>query len=284
MRIIYRNIREAAGSTALLALLLLAAAPAQAALRFHWVDSFSPDEQVMLSSWLDETRTALERLVGPLPFDVDLYLHRRDGAREPVPWANTRRGSRQGVNLYVDPARPLQAFRDDWTAPHELSHLVLPYLGSSNAWFAEGFASYMQFQVMHAMGVISSEEVEQRYLSRLERAEQDYAYPGVAFVAAAPRLRQERKYPVMYWGGALYFLQVDRALHELGAPGLPEQLRAYVACCRTATGGETPATLAATFDRLSGTQAFSTTLARFEAARGFPDYAWLRDPASAGEP
>src|SRR5690606_12588924 len=108
-----------------------------------------------------------------------------------------RRWRGQHVHFHVDPRHPPEAFRGDWTAPHELSHLILPYLGRPAAWFAEGFASYMQYQVMIAMGLLSEAEAGERYRERIGRAAERYRYPEISFVEAAPRLHDDRQYPVM---------------------------------------------------------------------------------------
>jgi len=69
-----------------------------------------------------------------------VHFHRRDAGA----LGHTRRSRRQSVHFYVDPQFSYDALRRDWTASHELSHLVLPYLGAEHIWFAEGFASDMQ--------------------------------------------------------------------------------------------------------------------------------------------
>ena len=255
---------------AVLAPALLLWTPADASLRFEWSDKFSPAEQQKLVHWVTETQAGVERLVGPFPFDVHVTFHRRDGAREPVPWANTRRGRVQGVHFHVDPRYSLEGLRADWTASHELSHLAFPYLGSRHAWFAEGFASYMQYQVMQAMDVLSPEEVEGRYQAKLALAERRYRYPGRSFADAAPRLRAEGNYPTMYWGGAVYFLQVDAALREQSGRGFVNVLRDYVACCRRRNHDLDG--LLAELDRLSGSTVFSTHYRQFQTRKGFPDY------------
>lgn len=73
-----------------------------------------------------DTVSALEDLIAPLPFDIDIHFYRVIDRGEPVPWANTRRGRRQGINFHVGPAFRRRAFYADWTAPHELSHLLIP--------------------------------------------------------------------------------------------------------------------------------------------------------------
>ncbi|MFU8821098.1 MAG: hypothetical protein ACNA8G_06030 [Gammaproteobacteria bacterium] len=252
---------------------LLLSAVAQAGLQFHWQDAFTVQEQAKLRAWIEETHAALQDLVGPMPFDVHVFMHRRDGASEPVPWANTQRSRSQGVHFHVDPRYPLASFRRDWTAAHELSHLVLPYLGTRHAWFSEGFASYLQYQVMHAQGVLSAQSVARRYRRNLERAARSYPYPSQPFARAAPRLRAEGKYPTMYWGGAVYFLQVNEVLQHRSGLDLRGVLRDYVACCHERRSS-LPA-LVAELDRVAGSDAFSRELRKFEATPGFPRYGHL---------
>ena len=44
----------------------------------------------------------------------------------------------------MDPDRPLDDLRTDWTATHEFSHLLLPYVSRRDRWLSEGLASYYQ--------------------------------------------------------------------------------------------------------------------------------------------
>lgn len=259
----------------------MAVAPGAAEVRWHWQDRFTPVERQRLQSWVMQTVAGLERLVGPLPFDLHVTFHRRRDAGEPVPWANTVRSGRQGVHFHVDPGYPLRRFLEDWTAPHELSHLVLPYLGRRNAWFAEGFASFMQYRVMQAMGVIDAAEVRRRYRRHLEHARRDYPFADSPLAAAAPRLQAERKYPVMYWGGAVYFLRADAELRGRYGRDLFAVLADYLACCRR-DRSDLPG-LTRELDRLTGGDVFSRHLVPFMRDPGFPAYEDLLMPmARAG--
>lgn len=262
-------------SSLLVLLLSLSLGPAQASagLVWHWRDNFDPDEQGRLRGWVTEVYLALERLAGPLPFDVHIVFHRRDGAPEPVPWAHTDRSRAQAVHFHVDPSYSSASFRADWTAAHELSHLLLPYLGRDNAWFAEGFASYMQYQVMQAMGALGESAPETLYEDRISRAEARYRHHDKSFIEAAEALAQARQFPVLYWGGAVFSLRVDarlRTMDDARVDGLTEVLAAYLRCChrpRQSLPG-----LVAELDRLSGTRAFNETLREFRIVKGFPRY------------
>ncbi len=251
-------------------LILICSAPVNAEIHWHWQDRFSTGEQAKLTNWVQQTVAGVERLVGPYPFDIHITFHRRNRAHEPVPWGNTERSHRQGVHLHVDPSYPLEDFLADWTAPHELSHLILPYLGRHYAWFAEGFASYMQYQVMHEMGILSTAQKLGNYRDRIDRAEHRFRHNHMSFAAAAPRLRIERNYPVMYWGGAVFFLEIDSTLKNRHQAGLIEILGKYLACCRHKRQGLQQ--LVAELDRLSESDLFSGQLDKFRSVPGFPQY------------
>lgn len=251
-------------------LFAVCSASAHAQLQFEWRDRFSEHEETMLTDWLQQTYAALQEAVGPLPFDVLIYFHRADRGSGPVPWAHTQRGSRQGVHFYVNTRQSARSFLSDWTASHELSHLVIPYLGERHAWFAEGFASFMQFQVMRQLGVIDQGEMMKRYLVRFEKARSRYTYDDVPFAEAAPQLRSQGQYPTMYWGGALYFWQVNQALQQQGEGDLIAVLREYLACCRMRRQGLQG--LTKQLDQLSDTVLFTSTLTEFRSRAGFPRY------------
>ena len=263
--------------------LLIAARGMGATLQWHWEDPFTAAERAKLKHWVTETSRALERLTAPLPFPVHLHMHRLPGRGEPVPWANTRRGEDQGVDFYVDPAWPLDAFLKDWTAAHELSHLLLPYLGSRHSWFAEGFASYLQYQVLAELGVLGHREIHGAYRERVEHAAS--AYPAYdlgerSFIEASTRLRRQRAYPVYYWGGAVYFMAIDAELQAGSAPSLVALLARYSDCCRL-RNDDFPALLAA-LDRLSGTTLFTARFKALQKGRGFPAYEKALQALSAG--
>lgn len=246
-----------------------------AGLAFHWQDNFSQEEQLRMRAWVEQTHAAMTSIVGPLPFTTNIYFHRRDNAAEPVPWAHTQRGRQQGVHFHVDTDYSDADFLNDWTAPHELSHLIIPYLGKRNAWFAEGFASYMQYQVMDALGVLDASQITARYTTRFEKAERNFSSTGrklthMPFAEAAPKLRSAGQYPTMYWGGAVFFWQVNQWLENNADSSLLQALRDYVACCRANTTGLTG--LIAALDAVVDATVFSRCLDVFTDEPGFPEF------------
>ncbi len=265
-----------------LAMLLVISSTARAGLRYQWAGQFSAQERVMLTDWVQQTAHGLEALGGPLPFDIRVRFQRANSGLEPVPWANTVRSPGQGVRFIVNPTFPLEQFLQDWTAPHELSHLLIPYLGRHHAWFAEGFASYMQYQVMYHMGVMDWPQVVDRYRRQMSKAESDYDLHRIPFPAAGSRLRAAGQYPTLYWGGAVLFLRLDSRLRQQGKQTLGTVIAGYVACCRMRT--RELASLVGALDEVSGTTVFSEELARFDAQPGFPEFEDALEGLAEAEP
>lgn len=234
---------------------------------WHWEGDFTDQEQSKLTQWIARTVSGVESTVAPYPFDVHIHFHRLAGYDQPVPWANTDRWPRQSVHFHVDPEYPIDDFLADWTAPHELSHLLMPYLGREYSWFAEGFASFMQYQVMVEMGLLSEQQALVQYREKVGRAGDKFNYPALPFAQAASRLRQDRQYPTMYWGGALYFFAVDEKLRQSGS-SFVAVLAKYVACCRMPR--DSMDELLAELDRLSKSAIFSEQMQQFETRPGFP--------------
>ena len=196
----------------------------------HWVweDSFSLAEKEKLRFWIEHVLTGTRDVFGPFPFDLTVYFYRSDQATEPVPWAHTRRNNEQEVHFYVNTDFDLKDFLDDWTAPHEISHVSIPYLGKELAWFAEGYATYMQCQVMEAMKVVSPEEVRAKYRDKIGANIPHYAKSPESFIKTANRLVKENHlYPAMYWGSVSFFIRWDQRLQQEEGYGLNQLIRNY---------------------------------------------------------
>lgn len=263
---------------------ILFSAPARADLIWHWEDRFSSQEQQRITQWLNKVYSTIERHIAPYPFDIHVYMFRRP-AGEPVPWAKTDRRYRQSLHFYVDTRYSQQEFLDDWTAPHEFAHLLIPYVGENMSWFAEGFASYLQYRVMHDMNMIDHRETQQRYRYHIEKAARNYKkrygssrlYRNLPFAEAAPFLRSRGDYPTMYWGGAVYFLQADNALRTHDS-SLIRLLAEYQSCCRNRDRNIRE--VLSSLDKLAlrhgypeqNGPLFSGLMHDFQSKPGFPDY------------
>lgn len=192
-------------------------------------EQFIPEQQQKLTKWLDYGVTQTAKVLGDYPFTMELHLNPRQ-SRQPVPWANTWRAGVQSVHLYVDSRFSLQHFINDWTLYHELSHLALPYLGDRHAWFAEGFASFMQYQIMQQAGLLQSAPVQlyrDKLAPHLRWYNSDYTVTEVA-----SRLLRQAKYPAAYWGSAWFFVMADEQLMQKKGMKLTALISRYQHCCR----------------------------------------------------
>ncbi len=254
---------------------------AAASQRWHWEDRFSNTERENLVSWVEHAHSGMENLFGDLPYSYDVYFHRSDNSNKPVPWAHTRKGRRsRAVKFYVNPVYSSSELVGDWTAYHELSHLMFPYLGDSGRWFAEGIASYLQYQVMYAAGELSWSQAIARYENRFNAAVGHEHFDRVAIVDLGKSGWRDGANVRLYWGGAAYFLEVDRRLHAQSGIRLTDVIRKYLDCCfgsrdRGAMG------MIRTFDRLSESDIFSKVYEDTVRQTGFPEtrqsLAWLSD-------
>lgn len=205
-------------------------ASAAAEYRIQGLSQFGKDDQQKLRLWLQQGVEASEQTIGEFPFTFYLHLYPKR-SHQPVPWANTWREHKQSVHLYVDQRFELARFVNDWTLYHELSHLALPYVGNWHAWFAEGFASYMQYQVMARAKVLQGTP-QAAYVSKIQP---HWAYYQSHHSAAsvARRLLESGNYPAAYWGGAWFFVLADKRLQAQGQD-LVQVIRRYQHCCRLA--------------------------------------------------
>jgi hypothetical protein len=201
---------------------------------YTWKDEFSMDEKQKVKQWLQQTFDAVQTRIGNYPFDVYVFVYRRDNAAEPCPWANTWRYPNQQVHFHIDPTYPLQDFVKDWTAPHEFSHLAIPYIGEAEPWFSEGFASYLQYEVMEEMGTLTSAQKDSSWQSKVSDLSQ--FFPGKrSFAEEAMQNKKDHNYKAMYWGGACLFYRWNELLKQEGKTFL-ELFPEYLKCCRNEWG------------------------------------------------
>src|SRR5690349_3931578 len=64
---------------------------------------------------------------------------------------------------------PSAEFADDWTAVHELSHLMHPYLGDRGTWLAEGLATYYQNVLRARSGMLTPAQAWDRLYQGFKR-------------------------------------------------------------------------------------------------------------------
>jgi hypothetical protein len=251
-------------------LLLCFTSKADANPHWNWEDRFSSEERQNLTNWIRHAHSGLESLFGHLPYSYDVHFH-RTGGNKPVPWAHTsKRRNRRSVSFYVDTRFSNNEFERDWVAYHEPSHLMFPSLGNEGKWFAEGIASYLQYQAMYAAGARTWEQAIARFENRFGAAQNYPRLDDFAVVDLADAGRQSGWNIRLYWGGAAYFLQVDHRLHAEHGIRLNDVIRAYLDCCFGKRGRGAEGMIEA-FDRISESRIFSEVYAGTVKQKGFPD-------------
>lgn len=211
------------------------AALAESKLVYNWKADFSIEEKQKIEKWIGITFNAIENRIGEYPFEVHLFIYRKEGKGEPCPWANTWRYPNQQVHFHVDPSFSLEEFIADWTAPHEFSHLAIPYIGEEETWFSEGFASFMQYEVMNEMKLMTKIECDSAYQSKLSNILDDFSMEK-PFAEQAMENRANHNYKAMYWGGASLFIQWNELLLKEGV-SLSSLFPDYLSCCRKKSSG-----------------------------------------------
>lgn len=252
----------------------LAAAP-----NWEWEDNFSLSEQNGLINWIVHAENGITSLFGPLPYRYHVYFHRMHKGQGPCPWARTSKSSGRAVHFHVNTSHSWNEFKKDWTAPHELSHLMFPYLGENSMWFAEGIASYLQYQIMYANKTITWTQGTSKLQERFNRARMYKEYDNMSIVQLSKIVRETGAYVRLYWGGAAYFLNVDKKLYEEKNLRLNDVIREYLRCCNHQKNANADSMMLK-FNRLAETEIFTDVYKETVSAQGFPDtqiaLAWLK--------
>ena len=189
---------------------------------------------------------------------------------EAVPFGRVIRDGGETVQLFINPSRPFSEFMNDWTATHEFSHLMLPYLGARHRWVSEGFAQYYQNVLLARAGTYDDLYAWQKLYEGFERGRK--SRPELSPNEVAERGIRAGLMKI-YWSGAAIALMADVELRERsgGKQTLDTVLRDLQACClpgdRVWTGEE----LFAKLDTFVDEPLFMPLYRRYADTAGFPD-------------
>lgn len=228
-----------------------------------------------LLDWLRDTAETVALAYGrfPNPGVSIVVVHvgeNRWGGDSPVTFGQVVRDGGETIELLIDDHRPIADFYGNWTATHEFSHLMLPYLQRSQRWISEGFAQYYQNVLLARADHYTESEAWQNIYDGLQRGLQ--SAPGLSpNSAAAGRARDTRM--KVYWSGASLALMADAELRRRskGADSLDTVLSRFQQCClpsaRTWSGPE----LFQRLDTLLEEPLFMDLYRRYANRSGFPD-------------
>lgn len=238
-------------------------------LRVAILDEGGDADVPALGAWLTEAARAVATLYGRFPLQsTQVVIIPRVGLGAPVRWGEVARGGAPAALFVVDSAASRADLRSDWTAAHELSHLLLPYVTRNDAWASEGFASYYQNVLRARAGMLTQSQGWERLeagFSRGRRATRSGTLREASRGGHGQTMR-------VYWAGAAVALRLDVELRRAsaGKHSLDSVLAALRECCLAHQQTWSARELFARFDQLSGTDIAGRLYAQYSAAEDFP--------------
>jgi len=191
-------------------------------------------------------------------------------SKSAVPFARVLRRGGSAVQFFIRPSADLDEFMDDWTATHEFSHLLIPYVDRSDGWLSEGVASYYQNVLRARAGDLSEREAWDKLYKGFERGHRSNYRDTLS---QSIRNNGENRTMRMYWSGAAIALLADVELRRIsnGKQSLDSVLQQLAACCLPSNHTWSGRELMQKLDSLSGYEVFMTQYQRWVHSTEFPD-------------
>lgn len=246
-----------------------------AVLRIEVLQPIDDDKAAEIVEWLrsasNNVSLAYGRFPNPSPRVVVIPASRPSwGSDSAVSFGRVTRRGEEMVELYVNAERPIEEFYDDWTATHEFSHLMLPYVASRHRWISEGFASYYQNVLMSRAGRYTPEETWKKLHDGFDRGHQSRPElsPNEAAAAGVRAARMK-----IYWSGAAIALLADVELRERsdGQESLDIVLDRLQQCCLPSPHRWSGPQLFSKLDSLIEEPVFMPLYRRYADTPGFPE-------------
>ena len=192
----------------------------------------------------------------------------------PVPFGRVVRDGGESIELFVDERRPIEDFYDDWTATHEFSHLMLPFLQSTHRWISEGFAQYYQNVLLARAGRYEVQRAWQKLYEGFERGRK--SRPELSPNEASRRGVGAATMKI-YWSGAILALMADVELRQrsAGRESLDDVLDRLQRCCLPAAERWAGPQLLERLDSFIEEPVFMPLYRQYADEEGFPDIAPL---------
>ena len=244
-------------------------------LRVSLLQGTEPMDNDAMTSWISAAATDVTLAYGrfPNPFAQIVVIPvggMRGNSRSVVPFGRVIRDGGETVELLVNQHQPLEALLGDWTAPHEFSHLMVPFFDRQHRWISEGFAQYYQNVLLTRSGAYEERYAWQKLHDGYERGRK--SRPELSPNGAATRGARGAlmKY---YWSGAALALLADVTLRERtsGRESLDVALDRFQDCCLPATEPWTGPEFFERLDSLVSTPVFMPLYRRHADTVGFPD-------------
>jgi hypothetical protein len=233
-------------------------------------------DSAAIIDWVHDTAgnvsLAYGRFPNPSPHVVVVPVGRGGWQSDsPVPFGRVLRDGGETVELFIDERRPIEDFYDDWTATHEFSHLMLPFVRARHRWISEGFAQYYQNVLLTRGGQYDEQRAWQKLHDGFERGRK--SRPDLSPNEAA---RQGVGAATMkiYWSGAIIALMADVELRKRsgGRESLDSALGQLQLCCLPSERSWSGTELFETLDGFVEEPVFMPLYREHADASGFPHF------------
>ena len=174
----------------------------------------------LLAEWTQRSATIVAQYFGQFPApEVRIVVIPVDGSR--VAGGTTFGKPAATIRVRVGSQVDAAALLNDWVLVHEMTHLALPEIGDEHAWLSEGLAVYIEGVARVQAGNRSIEDVFAEEMHSMPRG-----LPG----PQAAGLDHDGSWGRTYWGGAMFCLMADVAIHQRtgNRHGLQDAMRAVL--------------------------------------------------------
>lgn len=239
------------------------------------VNTQSDADQLAIVDWVRETAEIITLAYGRFPNPSAKVIvipvgSSSWGSDSAVPFGRVVRDGGEAIELLINENKPISEFYDGWTATHEFSHLLLPYLHRDQRWISEGFAQYFQNVLLSRAGRYTEDYAWQELHDGFERGRQ--SAPDLSPNQAARDGARDTRMKV-YWSGAALALMADVELRRRsgGSESLDVVLGRLQRCCLPSPKTWSGRDLFTKLDALIDEPLFMNLYHQYADANGFPD-------------
>ena len=245
-----------------------------ATLRITVLNGERPLDSDALVEWVAEAASHITLVYGtfpnPSPSVVVIPVGSRSWSDAPVPFGRVIRDGGETIELFVNENRPIEDYYGHWTATHEFSHLMTPYITSRHRWVSEGFAQYYQNLLLARAGHYSEQRAWQELYEGFERGRGSAIGRSPNEVANGGWRGGTMK---IYWTGAVVALLGDVELRERsnGAQSLDTVLKELMECCLPSDRMWSGPEFYQELDAIAGRPVFMPLYRQYANSTEFPD-------------
>ena len=179
-----------------------------------------PPPRPRLHDWIERSARIVAEYYGRFPAPL-LMLRIEAAPGHGVHGGRTTNDTGLVIQVAVGRDTSADELAADWVLVHEMVHLALPEVGRRHNWLAEGLATYVEGVARAQFGNRDISDVW---------AEYRHSMPLGLPRAGEGGMDETPTWGRTYWGGALFCLQADVAIHEHtgNRAGLQTALRAIL--------------------------------------------------------